>query len=386
MINEGTRLVKFRCDVLKNNVAVSTLEMSGGRLDCSKSGVIHRTASIMVRSTEGIDLLRDRLRLVMQVFEVSEKKISWSEINKANKTWAVLDAMGFNWRRIEVGRISHGFTDYPLGVFLPLSPTRQKGNGAPSEQLEMYDLCTVLREDCITEPLYFAAGTLYTAVVAQLISSAGIGDAEITPSYARLMTDREFEIGESKLDIINLLLEEINFTTAFADVCGVIKIKPYSEPSMKNVQHKYEAGKLSLIQSTITESADYYSAPNVFIARVSNSDMEEDLTAIYINSNPANKLSTVYRGRQIISEIYNPDGIASQADLDAYVRRKAFEASQIEQAVTVKTALSPKHGIGDVIYMVHPQITGLFEEQGWSMDLTAGGEMTHELRRVIYLE
>lgn len=383
MTSDGARLVNFRCDILKNNIAVGTLDFVSCRIDCEKDASIHRTASFIVRDSSGVDLLKDRLRPVMSIYETRRRGLTWAEIEQRGKNWAEIEALGYTWAEIAELGTAGGFTDYPLGVFLPMSPTRTAGEGLPTEQIDAYDLCAILREDCLTERLFIAAGTKYTDAVENLIVGAGINQLEIFPSDKILRTDREFEIGDSKLDIINTLLQEINYGSAVANEYGIMIVSPYSQPVMSAAKRSYRADELSVIKPRVTERADYYNVPNVFIAVVSNSDIDEDIVSVYTNDDPSSKLSTVYRGRKIVSEIYQPDGIASQEDLDAFVARKAFEASQIEHSVEISTALMPGHGVGDVVFVEHPEITGAFEETGWSMELAAGGEMQHTLRRLV---
>lgn len=376
--------VKFRCDVLKNNIAVSTLDFLSCQIDCDKDASIHRTASFVVRSTEGVDLLKDKLRPVMCVIEKSQTLYDWEKIESFAASWDRIESLAYTWMRIKkLSEIKKIEKEYPLGVFLPLSPTKTAGIGMPQEQIDAYDLCAQIREDCLIDRFFIAAGTKYTDAVSNLIFSTGIENVNIFPSEKTLQTDREFAIGKSKLDTINELLSEINYRSLAADSNGTIVAAPYVQPTMKDAKHIYRADSVSKIKSQVTETADYYNVPNVFIAVVSNSDIETDLVAVYTNDNPASKLSTVYRGRKIVSEIYHPDGIASQEDLNDFVARKAFEASQVEQTLSITTALNPNHSIGDILFIEHPEIIGVFEEIGWSMNLEPNGKMIHTLRRII---
>lgn len=348
-MTNSVRSISFRCDVLKNNITYLSVPVSDGRLDCQKDAQIHRTASIMVSNTDGVDLLRDRFRLLME---------------------------------IKNGDFS---SEHSLGVFVLLSHSKNLSRNINNETLELYDLCAILKEDHITKRLYYPAGTLYTDAVSEIIVSAGL-TAEITESSAVFAFEREFEIGTSKLAIINALLDEINYCSAYADENGIIVIKPYEYPKLSENSHIFKTDKSGIICGDIVESADYYNAPNVFIAAVSNPDTDEELTATYINNNPANKLSVSYRHRKIVRKLDCPDGICSQQALDSYVRRKAFEMSQIEQSITVPTSNQPGHGVGDTVFLLTDEIKAVFEEQAWSMNFSAGGEMTHELRRVINFE
>ena len=119
--------------------------------------------------------------------------------------------------------------------------------------------------------------------------------------------------------------------------------------------------------------------PNVFIARCDNPELEQEYYSVYINDNPGSKLSTVYRGRRIVSEIYMPDYIDSQQALDKYVRRKAAEKSMIFDKIKVHTALSAEHGYKNTVYIRNGNIDGVFIEKSWDMELKAGALMTHYL-------
>ena len=136
MMSDGARLVKFRCDILKNNITVGMLDFVSCRIDCEKDAAIHRTASFIVRDSSGVDLLKDRLRPVMSIYETHRRGLTWAEIEQRSKSWAEIEALGYTWAEIAELGTAGGFTDYPLGVFLPMSPTRTAGEGLPTEQID----------------------------------------------------------------------------------------------------------------------------------------------------------------------------------------------------------------------------------------------------------
>ena len=79
----------------------------------------------------------------------------------------------------------------------------------------------------------------------------------------------------------------------------------------------YKDDELSVICDGLSENIDYFNVPNIFIAVVSSPEVAE-LKSVYINTNPASPLSTSGRGRKIVSQIYKPDMISSQSQLDEY--------------------------------------------------------------------
>ena len=379
---DGSRRVEYRYDILRGGIPAGTLDAESALISCNKDDAINRSMQITVRSTEGIDLLTDKIRPVMRVLAGrSYRGVTWREIHAAGWSWRQIHAKRLTWRQISEAVQAESWDEYPMGVFIPTTPTYTKGGGTRRAKIECYDVTVVLREDCITERLFFAIGTKYLDAVTQILLSAGIGRTQITPSPKTLLSDREFEIGTSKLDIANMLLEEINYNPVRSDATGAVVLTPYARPTMAQVKHIYRADDLSVIAPEITEETDLYNVPNIFIAVVSNPDLDEDYVSIYVNDDPASPLSTVRRGRRIVSDIYQPDAIASQEDLDNYIGRIAFEASQVYQTATIQTAVMPDHGTG-ALMIDHPELSGVFEETSWSAELKQGGKMTHNIRRL----
>lgn len=278
------------------------------------------------------------------------------------------------------------YAEFPLGVFTLSTPTRQSSNGLDTWSVEAYDRTVVLVEDSIVEPLYIAAGTSYLGAVESVLISAGITQVMVADLVnTEITVDREFEIGTRKLTIINTLLSEINFNPIYCDVDGHFVISRYVEPKAAHVEYTYAANQTSIISRDTQSDLDYFNVPNVFIAACSNPDLDEDYVSVWVNDNSASPFSTIQRGRNIVSEIYRPDAIASQKDLDDYIRRIAFEANQVYEPIAFKTALNPLHERADALLLQHPDATGVFVESSWNFPLSIKGQMTHNARRLISL-
>ncbi len=299
----------------------------------------------------------------------------WDALNQTCTEW---DDGVFN-----ASQLSKQYVEFPLGVFVLSTPTRKSGKALNVWDIEAYDHTVILSEDSITEPLYFAAGTLYLDVIQSVLVAASITDVLIS-DYADtvLPSDREFEIGTKKLSIINILLSEINFNAIYCDANGKFVLSAYKEPTIAP-DFTYRADDLSLIARDTSSEADFYNVPNVFMAICSNPDLDSDYRAVWENNSPVSRLSIPSRGRRIVSEIYQPDAIASQEELDAYIRRIAFEANQVYEKLTFTTALMPIHGRAEVLEINHPDIDGIFVESEWALPLSAEEQMTHTARRLV---
>lgn len=335
---KGERSIKFRYDIIRRNVKSGEAKVFSCLIKFDADAKIKRTAQFTLNG-DGIDFLNDRIRAVVCI----------------------------------------NGTDYPVGTFILSTPLLDSSAGSRRYSVEAYDTTIILKEDCFTERTFFAAETRYDEAIAQIFLGAGISDYIIPSIEERLPTDREFEFGYCKLDAVNELLSEINYNPLVADALGRYTITKYFAPKLSGANLEYSEGALSVISSDMALEDDYYSTPNVFIARCDNPELDETYFSTYVNDNPSSKLSTTSRGRRIVSEVFRPDYIASQEALDEYVYRKAVEHSAVYSRLKISTAIMPVHGYHDVLRIRCGEIGGIFLETSWEMELRAGSLMTHNI-------
>ena len=339
----GSRKISYKYMLVQNRIETKPAYVAECSISYDSDAEIKRTARFTLHPA-GIDFLRDEIRVYMIVNDA----------------------------------------EYCLGTFILATPTVNENTGNVLADVEAYDSTIILQEDCFTEPKFYAAGTRYDVIFADILASAGV--ESIIPTITdELPADREFEIGTSKLSALNEMLDEINYNPIIADEYGNIIISKYVEPSAKTATKEYTAGAGSVISSEIISEIDYYSIPNIFIARCDNPDIDTILYSKYVNDNPGSKLSTVARGRNIVSELYTPDYTTSQEMLDEYIRRKAYESSLVFDKIQITTANMPGHGYRDIIRVENGNISGIYVERTWQMDLSVGALMSHSLVGVISL-
>lgn len=388
----AVRQVAFRFALLRNGNVIKFLNASGS-VSYEKEREVKRTARLKVYDTD-VNWLSDRikpsmlLRMADRLADVSLEIMPAGVFDSLRFTAQSFDALNLTAADLDAGFARtkekvEAWTEFPLGVYIPSTPRRTLEGGASYYDVEAFDLTVILQEDSLTDRLYFKAGTKYLDAVQSILIGAGINEyMMLDASDAVLPADREFEMGEKKLAVCNALLSEINFNDLECDADGRVMITRYREPSADLVSHIYRTDEQSIVFSQMSDEADYYKTPNVFIAVCSNPDLQQDYRSEYVNNNSKSILSTVRRGRRIVSEIYRPEMITSQKELDEYVRRKAFEASQVYRKIQIQTALVPTHGNGDVILLDCGELKGVHLETAWSMELTAGAQMSHTLQKL----
>lgn len=349
----GRREVSFRYDLLnKHDVKIGELtSRQGGTINFNSLAEIKRTANFSFKEKElqDVDWLNDRVRPVF------------------------------------ILKMPGGFAEWSLGVFLVSSPIRKELNKSINREIEAYDSSLILKEDKFDNRYRIPAGTKYTKAITDILSGAGIWKVNIEDNPGIISVDKEFEIGTSKLEAINSMLTEINYTSLWIDENNYSIAKPYVLPSSREVEYIYKNNELSVIHNGAMEELDLFNVPNKWVRYLSTPE-KTTIRSVYVNDLSASKTSTINRGRTIV-DVDKVDDILDQATLDDYVKRLAYESSNVYGKFVFETALMPHHGYMDVLFLEHSElnISAKYTETAWNMNLSIGGRMVHDTRRVIQI-
>lgn len=350
-LHDGSRIVKFRYDLLdaKNQFKRELKTVENGEIAFDSEAEIMRTGQFTILDDRTIDYLSNRIKPHMCL------------------------------------KMPGGWVDWPLGVFLLASPQKDVRGLTVYREVEAYDTTLALKQDCITERLFIAAGTTYTAAWSKVFIGAGVYDFNIKQSAETLASDREWAPGTPRLDIINALLAEINYTPLYADENGVYTATEKKDPTIDDAEYIYTTKEDSIIGDGASEEIDYFELPNYFIGYTSSPDAPA-LKSVYVNNSPLSVLSVANRGRPI-TEKKEFENIASQTALDRAVYLWAQERSNVDGIVSFPSALMPFHGYRNVLGVEHEtlRVADIYTEMRWSMPLLAGEQMRHSVKKVISL-
>lgn len=343
------RDISYRYELLNNkDIKITDIEVTNGRITFDSDSKIKRFATFNVRGVKLTDLLNKRVRPYLCLKTKDEV---------------------FEW---------------PLGIFIPSTGTRTV---AISDQVKIdcYDASIVITEDNLSSRYLISTGASYINEIQNILSSSGIWKIKIPFTPALVGMDKEFEIGTSKIDIVNSLLAEINYTPIWVDENGYFCSGPYVIPTLRPVEYEYITNDKSIILTdSREEETDLFNTPNKWIVTASNPE-KIALSASYTNNNPTSKTSTVSRGRTI-TYVEKINDIADQDTLNSYVERLAYEqSSKVYTTVRFSTPNMPHHTYSDCIWFEDSDmgIANKFVETAWDMTLGIGGRMTHTIRRVI---
>lgn len=273
---------------------------------------------------------------------------------------------------------------YMAGTYVITTEIDEKKEGIDIIQVEGYSLLYLTKRKKIEERLFFSSGTRYTNALAQLLIGAGITSYNIDTSTLAFPTDREdWEIGTSHLTIINKLLEEMSYNTAWVDNSGVIKLTKYAVPSYANVKHTYKNDEYSVLGADHTRANDYHDKANVFKVICSNPDFPTPLIATSENNESGSPYSISKVGR--ILHVETIDNIANQSALQAKADELKNKSLLSTEEVTFSTIINPEHNVFDTVVLSNSDLlSGIYTETEWEMTLSPGSMMNHVARRALY--
>ena len=273
----------------------------------------------------------------------------------------------------------------PLGTFAAAQVTPTDANGVESLAIEAFDRCWKVRDNKLENRLYIAAGTNYITAIEQQLVASSIPVVLATPTSATLTEDREWDIGTSRLTIVNELLGEINYSQLYFTPEGFAVLRPATVPSAADLSHRISddpddlaagADRIDALLPRLTRTTDVYNAPNVFVAWCANPDKSGNMVARAENLNPQSPLSVPRRGRRIV-QVTRVDNIASQEELKAYVDRQRNDS-------LIGGETLPGYNVRDVVGLKYKDLSALCILQGYTMELRVGGSMQMTLQRVVY--
>ena len=272
---------------------------------------------------------------------------------------------------------------FPLGKFI-IYPAMESENDINMIDISGFDMGKIALDDKNVSRVYVDTSTAYTTAIASILNAI-YTRTDIEEAVDLKSFPQEWEIGASKIEIVNDLLKGINYDPLHFDEYGTPICYPHISAMLRTIDFSYYANEQSIIVDGITFASDKYDIPNKWIRYTENPELAY-LVSSYTNDNPDSPYSTVNRGRTIVDAEAVED-IADQNTLDSYVTRVAAEAMQATEKLEFRTLNMPGHGFQECLYVDIPvyNIQGKYIEKGWEMELKPGGQMTHICERVVVL-
>lgn len=224
------------------------------------------------------------------------------------------------------------------GVWLLSSPALSATDLHVGWQVGCSTKMLIIDEDGLIDAVTYPAGTPVIQSVVDLIQSTGETRIATTDTDATLSTPMSFDAGESKLTVINKLLETIAYWGLYVDNSGVFQVQPWVAPKDRQPTWVFEHGPKNLARADYTREQNLAGIPNRVICRTRGDDDEPALVGVAQNIS-GNPYSIEGRGR-VIQRVYDVEA-TSQSSVDALAAMYLENAMSPILKSSIETAVVP---------------------------------------------
>lgn len=273
----------------------------------------------------------------------------------------------WDWLNTRVRPVAHieGIDrDFPMGIWLPSVPEEEWAAPGRTWKIELLDRVSILDQDIYTDPATgnlfasFPAGSNIITIIRAIISDTGESvEAILDNPDAVLKSDRTYDAGTTRLQIVNDLLDTANYFSIFMDYTGAFRCEKYIDPASRPVQYEavgpFVAGPTSIYSPEFTISRDIFTVPNRVAAVLQGDGETEGLTSVAVNIDPSSPFSQPNRGRWI-TKVLTDVAEMDQATLDEYVRKNLVSSTSVASSVPLTHAFMPELAVNQVVAIRNP--------------------------------
>lgn len=272
-----------------------------------------------------------------------------------------------------------GTFSYSLGIFLMSAPKRIFITGLISRDINCYSKLKLLYDNKVDTPYRLAKGTNVRDAVISLLGT----HKHILPESSALMpNNREWEVGSTKLGIINDLLSDyMGCTSLYVTPEGLFTSMAYVLPINREIDFTYTNQGVCNLKTDMTEEIDTFSIPNKFTSYTSNPD-GDSMYYTYTNNNSESITSVINRKGRVVSETPVQVDCRTLEELETATKKRANEASSAYSKLTWRTKVMPIHGYLNCCYVANDNVNGKYIETSWVIDSTKV-DMEHKGRKAV---
>lgn len=290
----------------------------------------------------------------------------WSAASsvKGSGTINVLDlGQGIDWLNVRIKptvTIAGIDGEQPLGIWLPAAPDEKWTDLGRSWQVSLTDKTSLLDQDIWTDgnsnPAVYTAGpgTNIIATVRAQIAAVGGTTGAITDDPSSLSSAMTWDVGTTRLKIVNDLLDAGGFFSLYCDMFGNFRADKYRKPSDRPVafQALGPFTQSGVMSPDWKVTRDIYAVPNRFVAIGQGTDATAALVGTATNTDPASPYSYTSRGRWVTTVA---TGVAAvdQAAIDTYAQRHLQSATQITSTFAMQHLTLPGLQVNDVVQVIN---------------------------------
>lgn len=379
MIPSNTQY-KWRLDIIRKHVKIGEARLLSCTVDFVEDAEVTRTMKAKVPidgfALEGVRIKQNEDLIYFDGTRVFDG--SWCFTSVAGSWLEVDNTFDMFSDRLRPVVVIDG-TEYDFGDYIVIAAPLSNDGKQDMYEIEAYDETMLLKQAALTERKYFAAGTDYMTILGSMLTDCGLSKIIEDPTDAQITIDHEYAIGTPYLDIINELLDEINYSHIYAGQSGYIFLTQNATKS--RADYVYDDNNSTIVDGIKTDT-DIYSLPNVVVGFVSSPDIPTVMKYKRVNDNPKSVISTVRRGYSVV-ESFELEDCPDLATLQLAVDNKFLQSTQATEKAEIYTMPDGNHPYGSYVGLGQKGINTLFREVGWSIEF--GGRMSHNLERKAFV-
>lgn len=253
----------------------------------------------------------------------------------------------------------------PIGVFLPSAPVEDWSATGRVWKVELLDKLSILDTDVVVDAgtgqavsYALSAGANVIATVAALIQATGEVTPAIGPGTETTAADLFWDIGTSRLKIINDLLDSANYFSLWCDGAGQYQVTKYVAPHLRTPVYTsigpFTYGETALMDPDWSRERDIYGVPNRYVVIAQGDGSTAALTATATNVDPTSPFSYPSRGNRWITQVETNVEAVDAAALLAYATRQLSAATSVAGSIKAKHLYLPNLLVNTVIQFINP--------------------------------
>lgn len=273
------------------------------------------------------------------------------------------------WVRVYLDAKQNGATVHvPIFTGLATTPADEFNGTYAKNTLTCYSVLKPAEDVLLPRGWYAPAGGNGGAIIRGLLRATPA--PTVIADGAPILSDAIIaEDGESNLSMIDKVLDAIGWRLRI-EGDGTI----YALPLGADPVARFDPVSNDVIEPQVNISADWYSAPNCFMA------VNGSACGTARDDDPDSALSTVARGREVWA-YESSASFSSNETIAEYAARKLAEAQRVSQTASYNRRYTPAVHPGDIITLNYPEqgLNGNYTVTSQSVTLSHGARTAEQI-------
>lgn len=256
-------------------------------------------------------------------------------------TFEMTETLGECYIRVYLIAIQNGVTEkHPLGTFLVQTPSSSFDGKVRSVSMDAYTPLLELKESPPPLGYYVEKDTNILNIAGRLAQEHARAPVVTSNGETTLKYDFIAETDETWLAFLSALIANAKCTFAL-DELGRILFSPYQDTASLQPVWTYDDGNSSILYADVSMDHDLFGIPNVVEVVYSNG--ADSYYGKAVNDDPNSPISTINRGREIVTRDTNPDlvGNSSEGQIQEYAEQLLRDLSTVEYTISYTHGYCP---------------------------------------------